>query len=69
MSFSNRNLFIFQTNERHARFDDTDFNNCQLCAFVDMPFGLYLLITHTSKSTTIIIFTLCGPYSCTYTII
>lgn len=48
-------VFIFQTNERHAHFDDTNFNNCQLNGFMDMPYGLYLLIIHTSKSTTIIL--------------
>ncbi|KAL5243662.1 hypothetical protein ACI65C_011072, partial [Semiaphis heraclei] len=34
-----------KTNERHASFDDADFNgNCRLGAFVVMPFGLYLFI-------------------------
>lgn len=52
--FFDRNFFFFftfQTNERHASFDDTDYNNRQLDVFVDVPFGLYLLITNTSKST------------------
>lgn len=42
-------ICIFQTNERHASFDCTDFYNRQLGVFVDVSSGLYLFITYTSK--------------------
>lgn len=57
--------FFSRRNERYAIFaDDTDFDNRQLGAFVDVPFGLYLFITKTSKSMTIIItYTYCTRLS------
>lgn len=49
--FLTETFFVFQTNERHASFDDTDPNDYGLGgALVAVPVRLHLLITKTSKS-------------------
>lgn len=48
--------FFSRQNERHAIFPDRiDFDNRQLGEFVDVPFGLHLFITKTSKSMVVIL--------------